>query len=174
MRANVIRQIRRELPDGCFVTSYHSRKKYGGHRLSVKVNPQKFASWVLIDMDENELKSQLEGNRCDCLFCAQEKDSDVTWVVPVEVKGRQLPASHIIEQLCGGLQLLDRFQGWGKLVQFHPAVVHPPGVDPRELDKIGRQWKSVKFLELSSPIVFARYELELPGKRAKLPPQTRK
>ena len=113
--ANLVRRIRENLPDECFVTG-RLRKK--GCSVSLRDAP---VPSITIDMDKPQAPGGQNDTRCDYIFIG---GSDDVFLVPLELKRGKLDASDAAKQLQAGANIAAaRIIPKSEQVQFLPVAV---------------------------------------------------
>ena len=112
--ANLVRRIRENLPDECFVTG-RLRKK--GCSVSLRNAP---TPSITIDMDNKKAPVRQSETKCDYIFIG---GSDDVLLIPLELKKGELDASDIVKQLQAGANIAAaRIIPKRAQVQFRPVA----------------------------------------------------
>ena len=86
---------------------------------------------LLIDMDCDALEIPRQQKRCDFLFIGEE--ATTTWIAPIELKSGRLRATDVLDQLEGGLRVLDPSLPQGISFQLVPVLAHGKSIHPQDL-----------------------------------------
>ena len=141
---NLVRRIRENLPDECFVTG-RLRKK--GCSVSLRDAP---TPSITIDMDNKKAPVRQSETKCDYIFIG---GSDDVLLIPLELKKGELDASDIVKQLQAGADIAAaRIIPEGEGVQFLPVAVCGGKVHPAQRRQLLQSFSNIRFKGKSSNI----------------------
>lgn len=62
---------------------------------------------VVLNMDCHQIKSRINGDRCDCLFVGEFQGQ--TWIIPIELKSGRVDLNKVRDQLQGGARYAETY-----------------------------------------------------------------
>ena len=107
------------------------------------------SSRVIVDMERVFRSRRLTGKRCDFVLFFQ-KTKSVLVIVPVELKGGGVDASHVAEQLRAGAEFAARVVSKTPAPPtFRPVLFHGQGLHPKQRKDLNRAKVRIQGVEFS-------------------------
>ena len=121
--SGVSARVAKKVPLNCQA----SRCSKDGCKLDLIGSPQQR---VVVDLDCKSLSLPGDQKRCDYVFIGEENNT--IWISPIELKSGRFSVSGALDQLNGGIGVVDKWLPQGVALQFVPVLAHGKSIQKED------------------------------------------